>query len=141
MPTVTQKPIAKKQTEDPRAVKARKMDALVRSIAASKSETADIDAQPVKKVAVKRIVAAKPQQIVKKEEPKQEIIEQKPKSNQKSVLPKSKTNKKQPQGVQDTISKSKTSNGYKGILPLKSNVLPNQRNVIPSPRKIQKSKN
>ena len=75
------------------------------------------------------------------EEPKQEIIEQKPKSKQKSVLPKSKTNKKQPQGVQNTISKSKTSNGYKGILPLKSNVLPNQRNVIPSPRKIQKSKN
>ncbi|MBR2526405.1 zinc ribbon domain-containing protein [bacterium] len=41
------------------------------------------------------------------EEPKQEIIEQKPKSKQKSVLPKSKTNKKQPQGVQNTISKSK----------------------------------
>ena len=82
MPTVTKKPVAPKKTEDPRAVKARKMDALVRSIAASKSETADIDAQPVKKVAVKRIVAAKPQHVVKKEaanaeeEPKEEVVKQ-----------------------------------------------------------------
>ena len=83
MPTVTQKPVAKKQTEDPRALKARKMDALVRSIAASKSETADIDAQPVKKVAVKRIVAAKPQQIIKKEESKQEVVEEKKEEPQK----------------------------------------------------------
>ena len=74
-----------------------------------------------------------------KEEKQEEIINQKPKSNQKSVLPKSKTNKKPTAGVQ--IPKNKTSNGYKGILPLKSNVLPNQRNVIPNPRQIQKTKN
>ena len=70
-----------------------------------------------------------------------EIINKRPKSNQRSVLPKSKTNKKTTQGIQNTIPKSKITNGYKGILPLKSNILPNQRNIIPNPRKIQKSKN
>jgi len=69
-----------------------------------------------------------------------DIIDKKPKSNQKSVLPKSSknvTNKK----VSSTHPKIKITNGYKGILPLKSNILPNSKNVIPNPRKLKKSKN
>ncbi len=69
-----------------------------------------------------------------------DIIDKKPKSNQKSVLPKSQKN--------NTIKKTsttkpqiKSTNGYHGILPHKSNILPNSRNVIPNPRKLQKPKN
>lgn len=66
-----------------------------------------------------------------------EIIDKKPKSNQKSVLPKSSkslTNKK-------ITSKPRITNGYKGILPLKSNVLPNSKNVIPNPQRRPQNRN
>ena len=73
-------------------------------------------------------------------ETQSEIIDKKPKSNQKSVLPKSSKNTTDKK-TSSTKPHIKASNGYKGILPLKSNVLPNSRNVIPNPRKIQKTKN
>ncbi len=72
-------------------------------------------------------------------EKNEEIIDKKPKSNQRTVLPKA--NRKNHTILPNTISKQRTSNGYKGVLPLKSNILPNQHNVIPNPRKLQKSKN
>jgi len=83
-------------------------------------------------------------QPAKEEKEAPEIIENKPKSNQKSVLPKSakqSLDKKNKKNMSNTIPKNNSANGYKGILPLKSNVLPNRRNVIPSPRKVQHPKN